>query len=209
MILDEYVKGRDITGIAEDLSEYLGRNDIVNQLLTRDAARELAIRWDKSDIDEFYTNSEEYLIDLAQFNLRADYLNRISCAGFLRGKRCDFGGGIGTLAILLKMEVYVDVPSPQRKFAEWRFKKHGLDIEVRDNLKGLKCDGMSAIDVMEHIHPLRLGDVVKDIANSCNMFMEVSPFKDPQPMHFDNEDRFNSLMRIYFTGGSPLWKRTS
>lgn len=207
MILEEYVKGRDITNIVDDLSEYWGRDDVAEMLCNRDVTRELNARWDKSkDASEFYANSEEYLIDLAQFNLRADYLSRIGVVGFLKGKRCDFGGGIGTLALLLKMEVYVDLPSPQRDFAEWRFKKHGLNIEVRDNLK-FKCEGMSAIDVMEHIPPLELSNVINDIKDCCNMFVEVSLFKDSRPMHFDNEDKFNSLMRTYFIGCSPLWIR--
>jgi len=219
----------DQTDIIPDLAAYwnVPALNVIVKLKNESGAKLMADKWNgeipktAEEVTDFYKEASEYLIDLAQFNLRGDYFRRCDAASSLAGRVADFGGGIGTLCLMLSRvgrEIfYVDLPSPQRKFAEFRFKKHRATIQTTDSLSNLsELNGITAIDVIEHIHPDKIGEVVQQMYGALvedGVVITVSDFntnKGAHPMHYvENQRIFSTAMKaVGFTGGPIKWIKT-
>ena len=226
----------DQKSVIEDLAEYLGKTtyEIMGMVYNSGIWKPLADRWREmnpqtpQDVEKYYRSLEdEYLLDLANFNAEQKYWLRVGNMLRAQGKIIDFGGGIGSLSLALARRgatvTYVDLPgSGQRKFAEWRFRKHSSEftIEVRDSLTGLKdYDCILAADVMEHIHPDAMESTCKalwDAVRPGGNVQTTSAFgqrTDDQgeecwPMHYDTAELFVTTMKsLGFLGGESLWLR--
>ncbi len=120
----------------EDLSCYWAEQgkELPENLDARGVQKELAAAWNEAnpqtpeEVERFYQEQESYVIDLVGFNSTDAYWRDVSNLVLVKGRVADFGGGAGSLAISLARRgcqvYYVDLPSPQREFAEWRFKRH-------------------------------------------------------------------------------------
>jgi SAM-dependent methyltransferase len=117
-------------------------------------------------LTEFYDRCDAYLYDLLwwhalqrgtapAWNARLlDIAARHGCKRYL-----DFGGGVGTNAILLRragLEVTVaDISDVLQRFARWRLSRRGLDARFldlkREPLPDAAYDLVSAVDVLEHV----------------------------------------------------------
>jgi len=155
-----------------ELSEYTGESrDVIEQRCKRavDEQRELWYQRDRSDessLTDFYNECDAYLYELLwwhalqqgaapAWNARLlDIAENFGCRDYL-----DFGGGIGTNAILLGragLNVTVaDVSDILQSCAKWRLQKRGIDATLID-LKAEQpqpesYDLISAIDVLEHV----------------------------------------------------------
>jgi 2-polyprenyl-3-methyl-5-hydroxy-6-metoxy-1,4-benzoquinol methylase len=93
----------------------------------------------------FYEKSQTYIYDILSGNptpeIRAHLINRFIPNGIGRmvdhvgDSFADFGGGTGVMCEIMarasnKKVTYIDIPSHMTEFAQWRFKKHGLDVEA-------------------------------------------------------------------------------
>lgn len=216
----------DQTDIIPDFAAYwkVSPLSVIMKLKNESGAKLMAGEWNNQvpstvkEVSEFYKGSANYIIDLAQFNLRGDYARRVDLASTLAGRIADFGGGIGTLCLLLERVgrevIYIDLPSPQRDFAEFRFKRHNSRIKVLDSLNGLSdLNAITAIDVIEHIHPDKIAELAQQMYEALmedGCVITISDFnknKGLHPMHFvGNEKKFRLAMKATgFTGGPVKW----
>jgi 2-polyprenyl-3-methyl-5-hydroxy-6-metoxy-1,4-benzoquinol methylase len=117
----------------------------------------------KGSLDEFYSTTRGFIYDCMANHTRAAQLELLGkIADICNEHHCvrviDYGGGVGTLVILLKrlgLTVhYLDVAGETARFAQWRFTRRGLEIPVltaEADISGLKPDGIISLEVLEHI----------------------------------------------------------
>lgn len=212
--------------VVEDLADYMGKEpmELAGSLLKNPAKKQLADAWEKAspqtseEVDTYYKSQESYIYDLAWFNVRPTYWTQVRPLLKLGGRVADFGGGIGSLAMALGRRgcevAYIDLPSPQRTFAEWRFAKHDYLISVHDSLDSVgEADSIVSTDTIEHIHP----DVLPDIAEkmfkalrSGGQAYTINKFSDSgsEPQHFTDADKFkNAMHEAGFEGGPMIWTK--
>ena len=110
------------------------------------------------EIRRFYSETTEYLFDLAHWNASNSFKEVINYLPQVDGlKVLDFGGGIGSLALLLHKRGadvdYLDLPGLFTEFA--KFRSNGR-INFIDSLedKSEAYDLIAAIDVFEHLPDL-------------------------------------------------------
>ena len=210
----------DITG--ED------RNDILEKLKIGYGNAKLVEKWlstnptNKEERDLYYRTAYEYLYDLCAYNAWEETLIRYnSIVEISRGKKVlDFGGGIGTLSLLLYSlgidTTYYDLGGCNSDFAIKRFKKYNTNIKwCLDDYRKIKetFDVIVFFDVLEHLEdPVR---VVKDVSGllSCDggLIYIFAPFSaiESHPMHlipngkkyidfseFDKELKDNNILKI-------------
>lgn len=203
----------DRTDIISDLAAFLNKPiaETIELLRTTNATQQLADEWNTTNpqtpeqVTHFYHSTSNYIYDLTLFNLSSNYWWRIFPTRQIVGKHIvDFGGGIGTLSLLLassnKDVTYVDIPSPHRNFAEFRFQRHGFPVTVTDTLKGLtNQDIVLAIDTLEHIHPSLITETAQDIYNCLvpnGYLLAVSDFgtRSTHPMHYSTSSQFDEAL---------------
>jgi len=171
----------------------------------------LAQEWNRrnpqtaADVDAFYKEQEAYVEDITWLNAQPWYWSDIERTLHKWGKVADFGGGIGSLAMVLAWlgnEVhYIDLPSPQRAFAEWRFKRHELPISVHDSLEGLRdLDAITSIDTIEHLHPDIYLEVTRQMRRALKrggQLLILAKFGSDKrwPMHYDSRELFYAALR--------------
>jgi 2-polyprenyl-3-methyl-5-hydroxy-6-metoxy-1,4-benzoquinol methylase len=95
--------------------------------------------------NEFYEKNKSYIYDILSGNpspeIRANLINRFIPEGIARmidhpgDSFADFGAGTGVVCEIMarsstKKVIYIDIPSRMTEFAQWRFKKHELDVET-------------------------------------------------------------------------------
>lgn len=218
----------DRTDVLGHLAEYLGRSksDVICDLnVWGNSQVPLARLWREmqpqtpEEFDRFYQDGKGlYLPDLVAFNTSPYYWQRASLSLKVSGRVVDFGGGIGTLSIALAQQgcevTYVDLESPQRRFAEWRFRRLGLPVKVVSSLHEVDAvDHLDAVDVMEHIHPQVLPEVIGEFARIVRKGGTVNTINDfgaqpDLPQHQNTEMEFDRLMRkAGFWGGSVRWMK--
>ncbi|OGX27415.1 MAG: hypothetical protein A2787_00935 [Omnitrophica WOR_2 bacterium RIFCSPHIGHO2_01_FULL_48_9] len=126
-------------------------------------------------VEEYYKKNTTYIYDLPFWNAeenRPKFL-RLMMLGRLRQFGCqdilDFGAGAGDLCIELAQNgfkpVYCDLSERLYDFAQWRFKRRGLNIKMFkgwDDLQGKQYDCVVSFDVFEHIK-----DLPKTVAKLC------------------------------------------
>ena len=211
-----------IQGVLDDYAEYRGVEDVfavLNEVkpykegdrVTTCSQDELTKEWHRrnpqtsTDVDTFYQEQEAYIEDLTWFNAQPWYWNDIKPTLRKWGRVADFGGGIGSLAMVLAWlgnEVrYVDLPSPQRTFAEWRFKKHELPITTHSSLEDLRgLDAIISNDTIEHLHPDSYPDVARQMKQALKpggQLAILAKFGTDErwPMHYDTKELFYQALR--------------
>ncbi|MFA6149239.1 MAG: methyltransferase [bacterium] len=122
-------------------------------------------------VNEFYRDTDSYLFDLVQYNYENSFYINLTgeifrfCASLnteMAGlKIMDFGGGIGSqmisLSVLRGAELsYADIPGKTFEYANWRFKRRQMDIEMIDATKenfldDKMYDVVITLDVIEHL----------------------------------------------------------
>lgn len=211
-----------IQNVLDDYAEYRGVPDAVAHL-NRAAIRcgggapvtiyqhALIQEWNRrnpqtaADVDAFYKEQEAYVEDLVCFNVQTWYWRDIESVLRKWGRVADFGGGIGSLAMVWAWQGnevhYIDLPSPQRTFAEWRFKRHELPISVHDSLEGLRdLDVIASIDTIEHLHPDTYMDVARQMRQALKhggQLLILAKFGTDErwPMHYDSREPFYEALR--------------
>jgi len=217
----------DLCGaIIEDLAAYTGVSvdQAVQRLVKSQAQKELADAWRKAnpqlpeEVDQYYRSQDAYIDDLTWFNAQPNYWLQNTKLLEVEGYVADFGGGIGSLAMALSSidcrVAYIDLPSPQRSFAEWRFQEHELPISVHESLNELKdLDAIVSTDTIEHLHPDTLPAVAQQMWDALKPNGQVRTINkfgknDTWPMHYDSEELFDKAMRdTGFTGGPVIWMK--
>ena len=207
--------GPDKTDVVGDFDGYMKvtRQQAWEILTAVPYRKPLAEEWDArkpgtpEQVSAFYQDTKHYLVECAKFNTMRGYWARVYQATRVTGKVVDFGGGIGSVALDLAAQgaqmTFVELPSAHRTFAEWRFKKRGLDIPVFSSLEEVPGDqdAVVATDVIEHIHPNGLADVMREVARVLKpggLFVPVNDFIHAAdlPQHFDTKDIFGKLCEI-------------
>lgn len=228
MTVDE--GGPDPTGILADLAAYwkLSPQDAWAALTAHPSQQAIADMWQErspqtpQEVLAFYEECPHYLLDLAKFNMDNRYSLKVYHANRLQGKIIDFGGGIGTFSLMLasggREATYVDLPSPHRTFAEWRFERHEAPIHVASSLQELGAhsyDALVGIDVFEHIHPQELEALVQNIADVLKpggLLLDVNDFRTTpiHPQHYESEDLWVELLKKHgFNKQANGWQYTA
>jgi len=220
---------RDSSGLLEDLSAFwqVGVTTTLDRIKASKAQELLAAAWREQDpktprdIERFYSrNGKLYIEDLASLNIMVEYWVDAADLLVTKQKVIDFGGGIGSLAILLKdmgnLVTMVELPGEHRDFAKWRFERRQLDIPVKDSLDDLRdFDCLISTDVIEHIHPDAYPQLAKKIAGVlkpdgvARIRARWTPGAEENwPMHFVAEKEWEAAMReAGFIGGPIEWRK--
>ena len=175
-----------------------------------------------AEVDAYYRRQDiESVLDLAHLNSQPAYWDQVSPVVRLSGAVADFGGGIGSVSLALARRgcdvTYIDLRSPQRDFAEWRFRKHGFaGVSAADSLtECANLDAVFSVDTMEHIHPDHLPEIARQMFAAIRPGGEawtINDFgrgtKDFLPMHYDDAGEFKAAMvAAGFAGGPVRWMK--
>jgi len=222
----------DKSGLIEDLSAFwkIDTDAVVERIGRSTATDDLARSWLEAnpktpeEMKDWYQNraGPAYIEDLAYLNLIPMYWDGAQQLMVSNKRIIDFGGGIGSLSIVLKAVgnavTFVEWPSKQRDFARWRFARRGLDINLADDLNnGMKdYDAIISTDVIEHIHPDEYDKVAQNFARVLKPDGEVKALArwtaigEDCPMHFNEPDKWEAAMkRAGFRGGPVSWRKIS
>ena len=211
-----------IKGLQEDYRAYFGLPEL--GVLRQNGQKILADEWRRLNpqtpgaVDAYYQNQDAYIEDLAWFNSQPAYWYQNLPLLEVQGRVADFGAGIGSLAIALHKlgceAGYIDLPSPQRSFAEWRFKRHELPIGAYTSLTELHAlDAIVSTDTVEHLHPDILPEIARQMWDALIPGGEVRTINkfgksDIWPMHYESETLFTKAMaQAGFFGGPVIWRK--
>ena len=160
------------SSLVGELAEYLGRPQAEALEDCRAGAARLAAEWRAAapetaeEISDFYARTDAYLYDLTWWHALEEDESALAGVEALDAaleRRAstvlDFGGGIGSLGILLAahgLDVTVaEVNAKLSGYARWRFEKRGLSAEFIDAgseaLPEAAFDFICAVDVLEHL----------------------------------------------------------
>lgn len=178
----------------EDLIEYTKEDE--HTVKTKMHFGGLAVHrlWEQY-VDKFYKKNTHYLYDLTEYNNSEGYKELLSRLTKLKGKKIlDFGGGIGTICILLAENNtvhYADiVDSPVWKYAKWRFEKHNINVKMLDAKKYGEFDNdydyILLIDVAEHL--LRWREILYGLSKKSKEFIMNFPAQGYATCHLTRPD---------------------
>lgn len=198
--------GREV--ITQDLARFLNRAPAyVRGRINDKAALRTAEIWRErnpqtlDEIRRFYSETTEYLFDLANWNASNPFKEVINYLPQVEGlKVLDFGGGIGSLALLLHKRGadvdYLDLPGLVTEFAKFRSNGRVNFIDsLEDNSEAY--DLIIAIDVFEHLPDLP--EQLKTLAKTLkpdgflffhNNFAQVELY----PNHIDWSQKWSGLL---------------
>lgn len=216
--------------VYEDLAEYWGltvpemmvrlQNGGSPQEVLAEAWRECAPKTPE-EVERFYREQDGYIPDLVLWNVSEQFWQDVQVPLRCRGRVADFGGGIGSLALALATRgatvFYVDLPSPQRTFAEWRFKRHENEhgkVSIHTSLTELQnMDTVVSTDTMEHLHPDTLPLYTKQMYDALRPGGQariISRFgrHESHPMHYDCYEQYmEAMVGAGFEGGPGVWAK--
>jgi len=161
--------------------------------------------------EEFYENSKTYIFDLLNVNWSLEVppykVNRFlpNCLENIKshpGKRfLEFGGGLGVFAEFVKRYTskdvtYLDVEGYVSEFAQWRFRKYGIDIHFlltpQDDFQlPHEYDIIFTDAVFEHLDPQQQLRYAKKLAayladgGMLVFLVDLSGHEEDMPMHYD------------------------
>jgi hypothetical protein len=148
-----------------DLVEYTGRDPSLVRWRCETAGVELAWQWEKYKDNPlaFYRESDLYIFDLTNYQSALKthgFHKRLAELIFYYGWKTglDYGGGIGeytlTAAMCNTAMSFLEVKdSSTLKYAQWRFKKYGIEPTILDENYSLdrNYDFIVIMDVLEHL----------------------------------------------------------
>lgn len=174
----------------------------------------------EAEVRAYYRNCRNLIAAQALSNMENGFPLRNHAPSRVIGKVIDFGGGIGSLAILLakagRQVTYLDLPSDHRDFAEWRFQRNRTGISVigdLDELPSESYDALVGVNVFELIHPEALPRLVSEIRRVLKpggKVVDVNNFSASAhyPQHINREDEWDKQMKINaFTRYKTFWLR--
>lgn len=183
--------------------------------------------YDHDDINHFYRVTDSYVYELMAANnivqtlyaysVMIERLQKLGVRNIL-----DYGGGAGTLSILLSRlgykVTYADLAGKTADFAGWRFKKRGLNIPIINlegnektdlkapNLKNARFDCILSAEVIEHVlYPV---DLIKSFKNKLPsggiaVISESCQYTEQFISHLESNKKYGGLefIRIMRTQG--------
>ena len=185
--------------IAQDLARFLNRAPAyVRGRINDKASLRTAEIWRERNPDtleevrRFYSETTEFLFDLANWNASNHFKEVINYLPRVEGlKVLDFGGGIGSLALLLHKRGadvdYLDLPGLVTKFAKFRSNGRVNFIDSLED-KSEAYDLIIAIDVFEHLPdlPEQLKTIAKALKSDGILFFNNTFGRlDLFPHHID------------------------
>ena len=194
--------------IARDLARFLRKTPAYIKRKMRDSpVLKSAKIWQEKnpqtldEVRQFYSENTEYLFELAQWNASDTFKQIINYLPTVKGlKVLDFGGGIGSLSLLLQKRGadvdYLDLPGFVSDFA--RFRSNGR-VSFIDSLSDKReiYDLIAAIDVFEHLpdlpeHLIMLAQALKPdgVLFFHNNFGQLHLF----PEHIDWSQKWSDLL---------------
>jgi len=209
---------------AFDLCRFMGLtfNEALDRMEEKYGGKMLAQEWKKlnpvtqKERDLYYKNTEFYIYDLSWYNASAPMIGVYNeIYKLCQGKKVlDFGGGIGTLTMLLSHNgfdvSYYDLDSKTSQYARKRFEFYGVKPNVYlDDLDSIKdkFDVIVATDVLEHLeNPVAYVEKLSEKLNDNGYFFMQNVWPDPSvlvgeehyPMHLKSNvtqaDTFDSEM---------------
>ena len=202
-------------GFYEELAEYTGKPLPLVRDRCNYARFELAWRWpDRKSDSDFYGSTDLYLFDLTMY---AEHLKERGTYRWfrqmLKDKKIevmvDYGGGIGEYSIIAEEEgifaSHLDLEGPLNDYAEWRFKKRKLNIDMYEPSTEFTADLYVCMDVFEHIADPK--PVIESIAKKCKYIMcnpEEIPYNLVYPQHISRFDLTPYFKKI----DKYLWQST-
>ena len=202
--------------IAEEIGRYTGESlETVKQKhrLSSAAERDFGIfkhqnRLSNENVEAFYRKCNYYIYELPLWNAernRQKYLSLIILPYLKKNKYkkvMDFGAGTGDLCIELSSNTlditYCDIAERLYGFAEWRFKRRSLSIEM---IKGLDAiteiyDCIFSFDAFEHIKnlPEMLRKLVNYIKPGGSLIF--SGAFSGGTLHLEENEKYNKFRNI-------------
>ncbi len=199
--------------IPDDLVEFIDKPREVIVEKMNQSEQTLKAKWETGiKVIDFYTENEDYLYNLAWYNLHESYFAFCTnTLGFIQNKRIlDIGCGIGTISFILagqRNEVTgYDINPLLIDFCNFKKKKYSLEGSFTTEKPDYsQFDVILAIDVLEHIEDLHgflkeLGSGMKKGAvlyhDDCWGCQNVNP------MHFDHSKEID--LWLWEAGIIPL-----
>ena len=202
---------RNSMGLMEDYSGWSGISYEAVRSRVLDGRKELAKDYSQHDSEEsFYRDSFAYVYDvMSASDTPQDLENKLEkfMPGITNvikntyGRLIDFGGGTGLFCEWAvkntKMHVsYCDLPGHLSSFAEWRFTKHKLSVEMvfagmTDFTLPRTYDVIFSDAVWEHLDPemqLRYADKLPTYLNDGGLFVlliDLAGESIEMPMHYN------------------------
>ncbi|WP_119065627.1 mycofactocin biosynthesis glycosyltransferase MftF [Rubrobacter indicoceani] len=196
------------TSLVAELAEYLGAStheEVAKRCA--EGAERVSREWVEAaptgagETREFYRKTDAYLYDLTRWHSLAEDGSALSAVGALDAalghraqKTLDFGGGIGSLGLLLAdngLDVTLaDINPVLNDYARSRFERRDIPVKILETgYRGLpegEFDFVSAVDVLEHLPDP--GPALKSLAAALKpggtLFVHLPPEKDrSRPMH--------------------------
>lgn len=181
-------------------------------------------------VHQFYENNrvgENYLIELMHWNTSQLFGQfREALLPFREMRILEIGSGIGTVVSQMLFQrnhvVGIEINDFLRKFAEWRVRNdiendEGVTrfgdfdfVKSIDEVEG-EFDMIIAIDVLEHIHPDELPELLKKLGKHLRlrgrMFHHNNWYQqDIFPFHYNHQENFEEWMKAAgFFVLDPIW----
>ena len=194
--------------ITQDLARFLNRAPAyVRGRINDKAALRTAEIWQERNPDtleevrRFYSETTEYLFDLANWNASNTFKEVINYLPQVEGlKVLDFGGGTGGLALLLHKRGadvdYLDLPGLVTEFAKFRSNGRVNFIDSLEDNSGA-YDLIIAIDLFEHLPdlPEQLKTIAKALKPDGILFFHNNFGQlDLFPQHIDWRQKWPGLL---------------
>ena len=194
--------------LTRDLAKFLQKSPAYVKRKLRDSpVLETAKRWrEKSpetldEVRQFYCETAEYLFEMTQWNASDTFKQIINYLPSVEGlKVLDFGGGIGSLSLLLNKRGadvdYLDLPGLISDFARFRSNGRISFIESLSDKREI-YDLIAAIDVFEHLPdlPEQLSMLAQALKSDGVLFFHNNFGQlDLFPQHIDWRQKWPDLL---------------
>jgi len=194
--------------IAHDLAKFLHKTPAyIKRKIRANPALEVAKRWQEknpqtlNEVRQFYSETPEYLFDLAMWNASDTFKQLINYLPNVEGQKVlDFGGGIGSLSLLLHKRGadvdYLDLPGVVSDFAKFRSNGRLTFIDSLSDKQEI-YDLIVAIDVFEHLPdlPEQLTMMAKALKPDGALFFHNNfGQQDSHPQHIDWSKQWSELL---------------
>lgn len=208
---------RDREKIVEDIAEYTGTPQDNAKSKINAGEKMFRAEWNRSnpktpaEVLKFYEESEWLIYELAYFNYFGSpyaYIGRKKAAMQAMGRTLDYGGGIGTISLMisergLKDVTHYELSGKTMEFARWRFKKRCPNVvaiegsETEDRLDGLYRT-IVCLEVMEHLKDLmlHLKRLADHLAENGKLYITASfgSHGGASKFHFESEKTLPELL---------------
>jgi SAM-dependent methyltransferase len=178
----------------------------------------------EDEILRFYEITPFYICELAGWHMcRRQQRLRDNILKIASGDVLDYGGGIGDSSARLAEKglnvTYADVRGRTFEFAEWLFKKRGLNIETVNLIEkniSKKYDTIICLDVVEHVFEpeAALASITGHLKETGKLALTLGSTDDDNshPMHMSIKFNLEQLLRsagLVKTDEEWLWLKVT